>query len=263
VSEQREHLLTIDASYGALLRSYHRSYMYPRSDLISTLESVRQLTEREPERALGWTHLAQLYLENHSYALSDVRTPIEKSISAAYRALNVDPSCTHARCILASALLVKGELQAAIHELHKVLPLLGDSLAYREIVGGLLALCGDSDVGVPLMRNAVARNPFCSPAMNQALWAFHMQHSDYEAAHRSALAYLDASGFWRELMVACALKQLDRFDDAHAALTEMLRSRPDFPHRAPELIGYYIKSPSLRELIESSLRQLGMRSPSC
>jgi tetratricopeptide (TPR) repeat protein len=237
--------------------------MYPRSDLVSTLESVRQLTEREPERALAWTHLAQLYLENQAYALSDARTPIEKSISAAYRALNVDPSCTHARCILANALLVKGELQAATHELHKLLPMLGDSLAYREIVGSLLALCGDWDVGVPLMRDALERNPCCSPVMNQALWAFHMQRSDYEAAHRTALAHLDSSGFWRELMLACSLKQLERLDDAHAALSELLRSRPDFPHRAAELIGYYIKSSSLRGRIESSLRLLGMRTPTC
>lgn len=260
VGEQRKHLCTADASYGALLRSYHRSYLSQRSDLVSTLEAVVQLTEREPERAIAWTHLAQLYLENYSYALSDVRTPIEKAIGAGYRALNVDPSCAHARCIVANALLVKGETQAAIHELHKLLQMLGDSLAYREDVGSALALCEEWDVGVLLIRDAIERNPFCSPSMNRALWAFHMLHGDFDAAQRCALAYQDSSGFWRELMLACSLTQLERDGDARTNLNEMLRSRPDFPHRSSELVSYYIKTTALRELMESSLRHLGMRT---
>ena len=262
VSEQRNHLFTTEASYGALLRSYHRSYLSQCSDLVSTLEAVIQLTEREPQRALAWTHLAQLYLENYSYALSDVRTPIEKSLSAGYRALNVDPGCAKARYIVATALLVKGETQAATQELHTLLQIMGDSLAYRDLAGSVLGLCGEWDLGLSLMRDALERNPFCCPAMNRALWAFHMLNADLRSAHRVALAYQDSSGFWRELMLSCTLAKLERFEEARTNLFEMLRSRPDFPHRASELIGYYIKSSSLQALMESALRDLGMRSPS-
>jgi tetratricopeptide (TPR) repeat protein len=260
VSEQRKHLFSSDLSYCAILRSYHRSYLYQPGDLVSTLEAVSQLTEREPERALAWSHLALLYLENHSYALSDLRTPIDKSINAGYRALSVDPSFGLARCVVAAALLVKGETQAAAQEVHKLLQILGDSLAFREIAGSLLALCGEWDLGMSLMSDALHRNPYCSPSMNQALWAFHMLHLDFELAHRAALAYQDSSGFWRELMLACSLRQLGRRDEARANVVELLRSRPDFPHRAKELTSYYIKSSSLRDLIEATLGELGVRT---
>jgi adenylate cyclase len=256
VSELRKRVPTADASYSTILRSYHRSFLSQRDDLITTLEAVQRLAEREPERALIWTHLARLYLQNYSYQLSDVRTPIEKCISAGYRALHADPTCGRARCIVAEALLVKDDTQAAMHELRKMLHIMGDSLAHREVVGSLLSLCGDWETGLPIVRDAIERNPFCSPLANQALWAHHMLREEFEQAYRAALAYQDSSGFWREVMLACSLAHFGHVDDARANIIEILCVWPDFLSRSDELIGYYIKSPSLRELIGRSLHAL-------
>ncbi len=245
-------------SVDTILSCYHFFFSRQLSTFLPTVEALKRTTAREPEISLAWMYLARLYQINHAFELTDLQTPIDTAISHAYQAVLLEPCSARIRCVLAACLLVKGELQAARHELDHALRMNSDSLAYHEIIGWLLALTGDWDRGVPLMRDAVARNPYCLSQVHHGLWADYLRRGELEAAHAAALEYPDRVFFWRDLMITSCLGLLGRLHEARSAAAELLRVKPDFAKRGRLVIGHYIKAPELRDRIHEGLRKAGL-----
>lgn len=251
-------LAEANTASSAIRCCYHFFFSRQVRELIPAIKALQRITAREPEIAMAWTYLARLYLVNYSFGLSDLPTPIEKAIYYAYQSVLLDPVGARGRCVLGAALLVKGELRAARDELDQALQLNTDSLAYREIIGWLMALAGDWERGMALMCNAMARNPYCLPQVKHGLWADCLRRSDFTGAYLAALEYQDSSFFWRELMTTCCLGHLDRLTEARASVADLLQAKPDFPQRGRTLIGYYIKSAELRERVVEGLHKAGL-----
>jgi adenylate cyclase len=228
------------------------------SELALAIEALQRLTAREPEMVMGWACLARLYLLNQSFELCELHTPLDKAISYACQGVALDPAGARSRCLLAAGLLAKGELPAAREVLEPTLRSNPDSLAYREMVGWALALCGDWPRGMALIHDAMHRNPYCLPHARHGLWADRLRRGEFEAAYSAALEYQDSSAFWRELMTACCLGHLGKQEEARAAIEELLLSKPDFQQRGRILIGYYIKSADLLERVFEGLRKAGL-----
>jgi len=245
-------------SFTAIARCQHFLFSRQITALLPAVESLQQLTSRAPEVELAWTSLARLYLMNHSFELSSMFTPVEMAIGCANQSVLLEPASARTRCLMATALLVKGELGAASRELELAMRFNSDSLAYREVIGWLTALTGDWDQGVSLMLSAMDRNPYCQPCVSHGLWADAMRRRDFDAAHAAALDYRDPNFFWRELMLTSSLGHLGRTEDAHASAAELLRAKPQFVHRGRRLIGHYIKSDDLRATIFEGLGKAGV-----
>jgi adenylate cyclase len=258
VSPHASYSIEKAGAFGAILRC-HRFFMSRQlADLHPALDGLHQLVAQEPDTPLAWLYLARLHVANHSFELSDRSTPLDKAVEYASRGLMLDPTATRLRCALASALLVKGEIQAARRELEQALRLSADSLVYREIIGWLTALCGDWEPGMTVMRDAMARNPYYLPHAHHGIWAYHLQRGEFDAAYVATLEYRDPRYFWRRLMTTCCLGHLGRIDEARANAAELVRVWPRFAHRGATLIGYYIKEPDLRERILVGLRKAGL-----
>jgi len=252
-----QHVGTPDA-FSVILSCHGLFHSRLVGELIPIVEALQRLTAREPEIPVAWSYLARLYLINHSFELSGLPTPVEKAIDYACQGVRLDPAGARGRCILVEALLVKGEVQSAREEVEQALRINPDSLAYREVIGCLMALAGDWERGMALMRDAMERNPYCMPHGKYGLWADSLRRGDFERAHSAALEYWDSSYFWRELMIACSLGHLGRPGEAQATAAALLQAKPKFRDRGRALIGYYIKSTELRELINDGLRKAGL-----
>jgi adenylate cyclase len=249
-----------DGSNGCSAVAAYHHVLFSRevAGLAPTIEALHRLVARAPETGAGWTYLARLYLMNHAFELSALRTPIAQALKFAYQAVLLDPANARARCVLATALLVGDELRAARDELEQALRLNPYSLAHRESIGWLLALAGDWQHGMRVMHDAMQRNPYCQSHVNHGLWADHLRRGEIEAAHVAALGYLDSGFFWRALMISCSLGHLGRPSEAQASVTELLQAKPQFPERGRTLIGHLIKPLELRETVIEGLRKAGL-----
>jgi adenylate cyclase len=245
-------------SFAAIARCQHFMFSRQIGALMPAVESLQELTHRAPEIELAWTSLARLYLMNHSFELSSMFTPVEMAIGCANQSVLLEPASARTRCLMATALLVKGELAAARRELELALRHNSDSLAYRETIGWLLALTGDWDQGVALMRAATERNPYCPPCVSHGLWADAMRRGDFAAAYAAALDYRELNFFWRELMITSSLGQLGRLDEAASSAAELLRAKPQFAHRGRRLIAHFVKADEVRATIVEGLRRAGV-----
>jgi TolB-like protein len=258
LARERSSRSEMAGAFSALLRCNHFFLSRQGANLRPALDEMEHLVIFEPEVSIAWTYLARLYLTNYAFELSDAHTSIDRAIGHAYQGVTLDPANIRGRCVLAKALLIKGELESARNELEHALRLNPDSLAYRELIGWLLALAGDWDRGIGLMRNAAERNPFCLPYVQHGLWADHLLRGEFDKAYVAALEYCGSMFFWRELMIASCLGHLGRVSDADASVMELLHAKPDFPQRGRTLIGYFIKSSELRGRIIDGLAKAGM-----
>lgn len=257
-AEQAAGRLDPAAPSSAIARCYHFFFSRQLSELGPALDALEQLTSRTPEIGVAWVHLARLYVANHAFELSARTTPMNRAIPCAAQGVLLDPENPRARCVLAIAMLLEGEVDAAADEVEQALRLNGDSLAYREIIGWLMALGGRWERGSSLMRECMERNPYHLPQVNHGLWADALRRGELGAAYRAALEYQDPAFFWRDLMLACSLGHLGRTSEARAKAADLLQSKPQFLQRGRALIGHFIKPVELRERVFEGLAKAGV-----
>ncbi len=258
LTNECSHAGTSAQGFGAIMRCYSFFLCRRVEDFAPTVEALKRQVEREPGTTIAWGYLSRLYQVNYSFELTDLATPIDQAVSFAYQGVILDPTNSRIRVLLAISLLTKGEVQAARHELEAALRHNPHSLAYREIIGWLLALSGDWERGMDIMRDALARNPYCLPHTGHGLWADHLRRGEFEQAYIAALEYRDPAFFWRELMITCCLGHLGRVSEARAHAAELIRIKPTFARRGRTLIGHYIKESALRDRVVDGLRRAGI-----
>jgi tetratricopeptide (TPR) repeat protein len=245
-------------AYDAILQAYEFFLVRDEHALAPAVDALRRAVDREPDRALCWTLLARLYLANHAFELTSLRTPLEDAITFAHRGVRVDPTGRAARCMLATALLVKGELAAGRDEAEEALRASPGSLVYLDIIGFLLTMLGDWERGPSLSRSARERNPHCLPHVAVGLWADALRRGDLEQAYHAALEYRDTGLFWRPLMRASSLGLLGRMREARSEVVELLSRKPGFRERGHVLIGHYVKFAEVLSPIVEGLAGAGL-----
>jgi tetratricopeptide (TPR) repeat protein len=257
-AERRKSKDAVETPYDAILHSYEFFLARDPTSLLRTVEALRRVVDSQPECGPAWSRLARVYLANYAFEVTSIPTPIDDAVACAQHGVRVDPSSRSARSILASALLVKGELAAAREELEQALRSSPDSLVYLEIIGYLLTLVGDWERGAALSRSARERNPHCLPHVLFGMWVDNLRRGDVEQAYQAALEYRDATFFWRSVMRGACLGLLGRTSEAKSEVVEILIQKRDFPLRGRALIGYYIKFPDVMGRIVEGLARGGM-----
>jgi tetratricopeptide (TPR) repeat protein len=203
--------------------------------------------------------LARLCSANYAFEIASTPASIDEAITLAQNGVHLDPSSQRARVVLAGALLIKGELAAGREEAEKAYELNPGSFVYLEWIGWLLALLGEWDHGIALIRRAALRNPNAVAVTQHALWANNMRLGHYELAYRTALLFQDVTFFWRPLMRASSLGHLGRLAEAKHEVAELLRRKPDFRSRGRVLIGRYLKFPDLEACVVEGLAKAGLK----
>jgi tetratricopeptide (TPR) repeat protein len=248
---------TYDAILGAsaFLRSRRLEALAP------AVEALQRAVAREPECSQAWVYLSRLYITNYAFEITALSTPIDEALELAHRAVRLDPTSMRARCVLASALLVKGELPAGREVIDEALRLNPRSLVYLEIAGYLLVLLGDFERGAELSRIARRRNPHCMPHVHFGLWAYHLGRGEVEPAYQAALEYPETLYFWRSLMRASCLGLLGRSHDARQESAALLAQKTDFCARWPVLVGHFLKFPEMTGRVVDGLSAAGLDLP--
>lgn len=254
----------VTTPFDAILRSYEFFVTRDQQTLERTLRALRQVVEGDPECGVAWTRLGRVALANYAFELTPVATPIDEAITFAQRGVRIDPGSRRARCILAAALVVAGELASAREELEEALRLGPSSLVWLEGIGQFLTLAGDGERGVALIRDARRRNPYALPNANMGLWFHHLSQGETQLAYQAALEMRDPTFFWRGVMRASCLGLLGRSAEAEIEVAGILDQKPEFEDRGHTLIGHYVKPSNVFDRVLSGLARAGLelRSPS-
>src|SRR6266550_4449714 len=274
---------TVADSYGVLVRSM-RAAMRQKDDVDLTpvewqfqyfayreqitpsahaaLKSRLKLAvEREDRQSDLWGCLAEIYVDEYAFGFQADATSLERALTAARHAIEIDRSNQFALVALAQVHFFRQDLAAFFPAAERAMilnPLNSDALG---ILGLQIVHTGEFEQGTAIVRRAMEMNANHAGWMHFApLWD-HFHKREYEQALECANR-VDVPGlFWPYLVMASACGHLGRRAEAAAAVRDLLALDPEFAAHARSNIGTWHFASDLMDPILDGLRKAGLSIP--
>ena len=126
------------------------------------------------------------------------------------------------------------------------------------VAGWHMALYGEWDRGLKLLKKGIKLNPYHPSWFHLAPFMDYYRRGEYENAFAEALKFNYPELFWDPVMRAATLGQLGRQNEAKTAVSQLLKLEPDFATRGRRLISRYVKVDALIDRIIEGLRKAGL-----
>jgi adenylate cyclase len=124
-----------------------------------TLRVLEQAVTREPECGLAWFLLAHLYCMNYTLQFPPLKTPLEKALNFANKAVSLDSQNQQVRATMANLPFRSNERDLFLLEAEKAIALNPNSPLIIGYLGWLLALYGEWDRGLAILAKGMELNP--------------------------------------------------------------------------------------------------------
>ena len=246
--------------YEALLRSFGFHQHVSEDEHLAGMTALESAVKKAPDHADCWAMLSWLYRAEYSHGYHARPESMDRSLTAARRAVNLAPSSQLAHAALASAHFFRGELgefRAAAERALALNRMQGYTTAF---LGLHFAYSGDWERGCALAERATQLNPnhpgwYWLPLVIDA----YRQH-DGERALQHALK-INMPGLWTaQVALTVVNSQLGKMDQARRALGNLLAARPDVATRAQEDLSIWWQ-PAMVEQMLGDLRKAGLETP--
>ena len=246
-------------TYEAFLRFYHHATIMSPQTFAETLSVLEQAVRWEPESGFSWSLLAFLYGQSYSLQLFPMESPLEQALVAAQKGAALEPDNQMTRAALAHVHFFRNERELFLPEAEIALALNPNAPGPIGFLGWLLALFGEWERGLAILKKGRELNPHYPGWFHLAPYFYLYLQERYEEAYQEALVFQMPQLFWDPLLRAAALGRLGREQEGARALAELLQLRPDFPNAGPFLISCYAKFPYLVEGLLDGLRLAGLK----
>ena len=216
--------------------------------------------EREPNQANAWACLSNLYGHEYFHRLNPLEKPMERAREAAWRAVNLDPTCQLGWQQLAEAHFFARDFSAfqqAAERAMSLNPRNGTTWAYMAM---LIAWAGEWDRGVALTQKIMTLNPHHPGWYHFAPFYNHYRKGEYEAALQVAKRINMPEFPWTQLAIAAACGQLNRQEEARAAIESLRKHNPNFLDLRyyREDVEKHLPDKELVERLVQGLRKVGL-----
>jgi len=245
--------------YEALLRSFGFHQHVSATEHRDGVRALERAVEQAPDRAECWAMLSWLYRAEYTHGYNPRPEPMERSLAAARRAVDLSPSNQLAHAALASAFFFRRELGSFRPAAERALALNSMEGYITAFLGLHFAYSGDWERGCALAERATRLNPN-HPGwywMAEVFNAYRLRDS------RRGLEFvlkINIPGLWTaQVALAVIHSQLGEMDQARAALERLLKLRPDFAEIGrQELAKWWL--PDMVEQMLGDLRKAGLNT---
>jgi len=214
-------------------RGLWHMWSFTKNDNADALPLLQRARKLDPNFAAAYAYEGYSHFLNAMLGYSE--TPGESlaaALVAAKKAATLDDKDPAAYLTLGRVHMMQGEHDTSIAELERCLSLNPNFAAGYFAFGFALALVGRLDEALETLDTAVRLNP-----RDPLIWAIkalrsliHCLLSQYEAAAESAQQSIReprAAGYWPYAVLAAALGNLGRIEEARSAIAGALEQKPD------------------------------------
>ena len=222
---------------------------------------LKRAVERDDRQSDLWACLAEIYVDEYAFGFQDDATSLDRALTAARRAVEIDRSNQFAMVALAQTHFFRQDLAAfrpAAERAMALNPLNTDALG---ILGLQIVHTGEFERGTAIVRRAMELNANHAGWMHFApLWD-HFHKGEYEQALECANRVDFPGFFWPYLVMASACGHLGRRAEAAAAVRDLLALDPEFAAHARSNVGTWHFASGLMDPILEGLRKAGLSIP--
>ena len=244
--------------YEAMLLYWESATLLTASSMVGAIQALEHTLAQRPECGQAWSMLAALYANNYGLELVKLSTPLTKAVEFAQKGVSLDPTNRRARMILAYVRFMENKLPEARCEAETAYNLCPNSLLVLDAIGWVMALAGEWERGVSLIKKAMQVNPYYRSWVRYAVCFNWFRAGDYEKAYQESLHFMMPELFWDPLLKASACGHLGKIEEGQGCVRDLLALKPDFAQRGRILIGRYVKFKDIADGIVEGLGKLGM-----
>ena len=243
--------------YEALLRSFGFHQHVNAAEHLAGRTGMERAVKQVPDCGDYWAMLSWLYRAEYSHGYNMLPDPMDRSLAAARRALDLAPSSQFPHAALASAFFFRRELASFRTAADRALPLNRMEGYITAFMGMLTAFSGDWERGCALVERSTQLNPnhpgwYWLPLALNAYRQNDPQH---------ALEYVlkvNMPALWTaQVTLALVYIQLGDKERARTALRDLLAARPEFARNLREELGKWWQ-PDMVEQMIGDLRKAGL-----
>jgi adenylate cyclase len=222
---------------------------------------LQRAMERDDAQSDLCACLAEIYVDEYAFGFQDDANSLDRALTAARRAVEIDRSNQFAMVALAQTHFFRQDLAAfrpAAERAMALNPLNTDALG---ILGLQIVHTGEFERGTAIVRRAMELNANHAGWMHFApLWN-HFHKGEYEEALECANRVDFPGFFWPYLVMASACGHLGRRVEAAAAVRDLLALDPEFAAHARSYVGTWHFASGLMDPILEGLRKAGLSIP--
>ncbi len=218
-------------SYECLLRARAYNDTWTEATHLPARNCLEVVVKQEPANveALAW--LSQVYIDEYSGPFNprpSLYDPVQKGLSTAQRAVDIDPTNQQAKLSLAYAHFHAHNIDRFVAEASAAVQLNPNNVRVLGTMGQFLIFAGFDEQGIQLLNRAIWLNPFHPAWYHYAYFHYHYRRKDYEKA-TAALHKVNQPDFlWTEIFFAAAYSQMQRPDEAKRAVQHLQELKPGF-----------------------------------
>ena len=245
-----------NSTYEAVMRSYQ----YEQTLSPETFRTARVALERalqvSPNYALAWAHYGILCLDAAAFGYGEIEDPISRGSDAIRRALELHPRCQFAHYGRAFAGLLKKDQAGVIESANRIVELNPNNVFLVGTAGFFLALAGEFERGLAILRVAMNETPHYPSWWRFATFLDALRRRAFEEAWHEAVQFDMPDFFWGPLLRATANGYRDQPREADDCYAQVFRMLPDFAHRPRHYVGQFVLDEAVANMIlEPAYRQ--------
>jgi TolB-like protein len=242
----------------AISRYYESQWNFDTDSFQTIPAALEKATEIDPENALVWAVLGEIYTDFHVHQDPLIKNALERAEKCAAKALNLDPLCQHAHHLKAYIALQKGDIDAVVEACNRVVELNPNNSYLIGLAGFWLALVGKYEAGKIILRRAMELNPYYPPYFHHAFFLDHYRKGEYLPALAEAEKFIMPEYYWDPLDKAIALSALGRISEAQQKLSELQHLTPNFDANPDEFLSAFVLDDHLRRDMLVNLSKIGL-----
>jgi TolB-like protein len=244
--------------YDAIFWYYHYQKVPTKEVLEKTICALENTVKEDPDYAVAWAMLGELYLDEKVYEFKKIENPIEKGLECALRAVQIDPACQHGYQALAWVYLFchnREEVLKAVDQCLAINPNAGD-MAYG--MGFGLICAGEFERGFKLLWDSVQINPYCPWWCYTGLVFYYFFKKQFQEALHWAEKIIAPELLWDPLMKASVYGHLNLVNEADRNTKLLLNLLPDVATKIKDILESFLLSPELNREILEGLKKAGI-----
>jgi TolB-like protein/Tfp pilus assembly protein PilF len=245
--------------YSAILWYYHFHSEFTAEAFHRALKAMETAVRREPDYAMAWACLSELYLNAYLFDHTMRGNVYERSLKCALKATQLDPQCQNAYVALARSYNYLNDKKNCIAAIEHCISLNPGAVTIAGMEGFLFICCGENEKGFKLMERSIQLNRFYPPWFNAGFAFYYMLKKDYECAYYWAKKMNLPGLAWDYLLRASILGHLNRIPEARTVIHDLLKQFPDFHRRIKDYINLLILNEELSTMLTEGLQLSGLQ----